>query len=439
MANRFLQLKRNAEIFENLAAAKAKFSDATFLADKLDGELVVARYLIDPESGAVENNVGILEGHIFSSGTTKFAMILDSENGNDIEKIKDYIGQDEHEPLSANTEGHEYISASTSVTDALNTLNDALVSTKISAATWNGVSGVVSNNVITFSGLTGSNAKVSSAYTQVDYPEEFAEKVADYKVADTDTISDAFNKVETTISALTQEVINNEEVVEKAVEKLVEAAGFSADPISYVISQSCPTISASTNIKDALEKLDTELNSRQKFTSVEMPLKVESDVLKLKLSETKLDTRATEKGLDADPLGANILKKDETSGELYALADLHYDSATNKLTFENSLGINEIKLTGVNFIEKAEYHKADEELVIYYTKPGETSASTVTIDLTDLVEEFDGQSRNTSETVTVKTDAEIKAEHNVSVYIEHDKANKSKVYADIDIFDCGTY
>lgn len=128
---------------------------------------------------------------------------------------------------------------------------------KLSAATVNGVDAAISENALSVT-INGDNIEVASAYTSTSYPTELSGASA---VAASDKISSAFKKVETTVSALTTEVLNNEKVAEEAVEALANAAGTVDENgnIVYVSATTANYISGATSLADADVKLDAAI------------------------------------------------------------------------------------------------------------------------------------------------------------------------------------
>lgn len=101
--------------------------------------------------------------------------------------------------------------------------------------------------------INGDDIEVASAYTEVEYAEEFAEKEGVSAVTAEDKISEALAKVEGTVKVLVDEVLDNEEVSEKAIEALANAAGvLDADGvIVYTVHEDDSILSAATNLDSA--------------------------------------------------------------------------------------------------------------------------------------------------------------------------------------------
>lgn len=102
--------------------------------------------------------------------------------------------------------------------------------------------------------IKGSDIEVASAYTTVEFAEDFSAKLGENAtVAADDKVSAAFAKVENEVKVLVDEVLDNEEVTEKAIEALAEAAGLlDADGvISYVAHTGDTILSAATSLDSA--------------------------------------------------------------------------------------------------------------------------------------------------------------------------------------------
>jgi len=157
-----------------------------------------------------------------------------------------------------------YISGATSLYDADSLLDSAISNiasssqNSISGVNVNGVDATITNKVANV-GISGNNINVGT-YTSIEYPSVLSGATP---ISGNQTINQAFSAVETTISALTQEVLNDELVTEKAIKALGNAAGTidSNDNIKYVAPSSAKYISAATSVYDATVLLDTALQN----------------------------------------------------------------------------------------------------------------------------------------------------------------------------------
>lgn len=103
--------------------------------------------------------------------------------------------------------------------------------------------------------------KVGKDYQTITYPEPFNTKVSETKVAANDPYDTAFKKVEETISALTQDVLDDESVTTEAIEKLATAAGTITedDSIEYIVEEKSNYIKNATSVHNATVILDSKL------------------------------------------------------------------------------------------------------------------------------------------------------------------------------------
>ena len=111
-----------------------------------------------------------------------------------------------YETLSFKNNSNEIVSLS------VKTVNDVTV---------NGNS-VVSGKTANIT-MKGETIPVADTYTTTSYPSPFDEGAE--HIAPTDKVNEALKKVETNISKLVTEVIDNEDVASEAIAKLAESAG----------------------------------------------------------------------------------------------------------------------------------------------------------------------------------------------------------------------
>lgn len=126
----------------------------------------------------------------------------------------------------------------------------------------NNIDGTVDKNVASLE-VKGKDITLSDSYTKVEYPSQFEEKAVNYHVMANDKIDNSFNKIETTIKTLAEEVINDEQTTSNAVNSLAEAAGIVGydNTIVYVREESCSYINEATSLHDATILLDSNLKT----------------------------------------------------------------------------------------------------------------------------------------------------------------------------------
>jgi len=178
-----------------------------------------------------------------------------------IKKLAEAAGTiDENNEIAYNAhDDANYISAATNIDEATVILDGAIhdlaeeLEDKIDNVNVNGVLGTVENGISNVT-ISGSDINVGD-YKSVEYNPSFSGAV---NVSSGQTVADAFNAVETTISGLTDRVIEDEQVTSKAIKKLAEAAGTidGNDEIVYNVHDDANYISAATNIDDATLILD---------------------------------------------------------------------------------------------------------------------------------------------------------------------------------------
>lgn len=147
------------------------------------------------------------------------------------------------------------------------------------------------------------NVKVGSGFTTIT---GYNEALTDVSViASGDTTSLALHKVESALSRTVDEVVKNEEVTEKAIEKLAEAAGTQSTDgtISYVQNNTANYISEAESLSDADNKLDAAIKAvddkiDSNTLSGDTCIEVTSDK-KIKLNHTVAESGAGLKDVDS--------------------------------------------------------------------------------------------------------------------------------------------
>ena len=149
-----------------------------------------------------------------------------------------------YETLSLKNDNNEIVSLS------VNTVNDVTV---------NGTS-VVSNKT---AGITmkGETIPVADTYEQTVYPSPFEANAQ--HIVKTDKVSEALKKVETNISKLVSEIIDDEEVSAAAILKLAETAGTINDDgnVEYQKERDAHYIKDAVSVHDATVILDEQIHN----------------------------------------------------------------------------------------------------------------------------------------------------------------------------------
>ena len=149
-----------------------------------------------------------------------------------------------YETLSFKNNSNEIVSLS------VKTVNDVTV---------NG-SSVVSGKTADIT-MKGETIPVADTYTTTSYPSPFDEGAE--HIAPTDKVNEALKKVETNISKLVTEVIDNEDVASEAIAKLAESAGTvdGEKNIKYKQETNAHYIKNAVSVHDATVKLDDNVYS----------------------------------------------------------------------------------------------------------------------------------------------------------------------------------
>ena len=149
-----------------------------------------------------------------------------------------------YETLSFKNNSNEIVSLS------VKTVNDVTV---------NGNS-VVSGKTANIT-MKGETIPVADTYTTTSYPSPFDEGAE--HIAPTDKVNEALKKVETNISKLVTEVIDNEDVASEAIAKLAESAGTvdGEKNIKYKQKTDAHYINNAVSVHDATVKLDNSIYS----------------------------------------------------------------------------------------------------------------------------------------------------------------------------------
>lgn len=349
------------------------------------------------------------------------------------------VGNSEGVIVYVKNGGATYINNATSLYDADDKLDKTLKETNdklddasdrltITATSINEVDGEVvinDNGTSIHFEIEGKDMPLDSTYVPTVYNEAFDGAVP---VKTSDNVSEAVKSVETTVSNLLDEVLDNELVTEKAFEAVQDATGIgdSEGNIVYVAHSGANYIKNAVSLHDADELLDDAIAALSAKTDGGL-----DDIYEKLTPSTHTDSEVITTSASTNS-HKNIVRIH--NNHIEAFADLHYDATTNTLKFVNTNGYNDIKLTGVNFISSITYDSTTEELKIAYQKPNETTATTVSVPLAGLIDEFNfNGSSETNATAATST------QHNVSLVETRVTNGKSQIYGELSVFDCGTY
>ena len=152
-----------------------------------------------------------------------------------------------YETLSLKNDGNKIVSLSVNSVEDVKVNGSSVVSNKSAEITMKG-------NTIPVSG---------EQYSPMTYPKPFDGKAQ--LILATDMMDDALKTLETNISALVTEVLDNEETSAAAIRKLAESAGTvdGSGNIGYQRAAGTHYISDAGSVHDATVKLDSNLNTLQ--------------------------------------------------------------------------------------------------------------------------------------------------------------------------------
>ena len=120
-----------------------------------------------------------------------------------------------------------------------------------------------------------SAVTIEDAYQQTTYPSEFTGAT---NIQSGQTVTESFEAIESTVSNLTQEVLDNEQVTEEAIKALGEAAGTidENNVIAYVPDTEAKFISGATSLSEADSLLDAAIQGMRDHTHESSAVTIES-------------------------------------------------------------------------------------------------------------------------------------------------------------------
>ena len=179
-----------------------------------------------------------------------------------------------YETLSFKNNSNEIVSLSVKTVDDVTVNGNSVVSNKTA-------------NII----MKGSTTPVADTYSTTTFPSPFESKAE--HISASDNVDVALKKVETNISKLVSEVVDNENVVSDAISKLANSAGTidGSNNITYVKATNAHYISDATSVHNATVKLDSKLYSIENnvHTLEDVVVTLTSDVSILNTQMTNLE------------------------------------------------------------------------------------------------------------------------------------------------------
>ena len=181
-----------------------------------------------------------------------------------------------YETLSFKNNSNEIVSLSVKTVDDVKVNGNSVVSNKTANIT-----------------MKGSTTPVADTYSTTTFPSPFESKAE--HISATDKVDDALKKVETNISKLVSDVIDNENVVSEAISKLANSAGTidGSNNITYIKAKNAHYINNATSVHDATVKLDSNVFSiKGDVDTIKGSINtITSDVNTLKTQVTNLDSK----------------------------------------------------------------------------------------------------------------------------------------------------
>ena len=205
----------------------------------------------------------------------------------------------DHETLSLKNDAGNIVSLSVKTVDDVTVNGNSVVSNKTA-------------NII----MKGNTTPVADTYTTTTFPSPFESKAE--HISASDNVDVALKKVETNISKLVSEVVDNENVVSEAISKLANSAGTidGSNNITYVKATNAHYISNATSVHDATVKLD-------------------SNVYSIGDKVTKLENNVNTITSDVSNLGTNYGRLNGTVGSLESIIN-NLQSTVNNLQIQIS-------------------------------------------------------------------------------------------------------
>jgi len=494
MALRHLQLLRNKPIAQKGREA-AKNAAKTAAEDLKDGELIVARYLIDTGGTPSETNTAIALGFRVDDGTNAAHTVFYDQRELE-EKISGLTGSTEalekavgvnhnESSITSHVSSTNYISGATSVVSGLTALDTQLKATDDIAKEVRAAVGSSANTLTANGSYVQPNQTVKEAVqaldTQLKQATDSTVKAhtllgttsGDTEFSANGTYVNGKTTVKAAVEALDSAIVNND----AADANLRAVVGVGSGATTLTIPEpnyvgTSPQVSGAIKTLDTVEKntrdaigldgsgntisldgtnyMSTATTVKSGLTALDSNLAALSgavttnkinptDTIAVTTADTgttldvKISTSATEPSTSGSEVDMHKNIISATTDGLYAFADLHYTASTNTLEFVNTYGKKSVQLTGLKAIKDVGYNLSAETIeIVFETTSGD---SKVDIPMAGLINEF--EFIGSSESGATQASA---SQHNVSlVEVRDTGAGTSKIYGEVSIFDCGTY
>ena len=182
-----------------------------------------------------------------------------------------------YETLSFKNNSDEIVSLSVKTVDDVKVNGNSVVSNKTANIT-----------------MKGSTTPVADTYSTTTFPSPFEDKAA--HISATDKVDAALKILETNISQLVTEVLDDEETFAAAIRKLANSAGTidGSNNITYIKAKNAHYINNAESVHDATVKLDNEIYSLE----TRINESVQYATVKLDSEIYGLETRIGESGIE---------------------------------------------------------------------------------------------------------------------------------------------
>ena len=192
-------------------------------------------------------------------------------------------------------------------------------------------SSVVSNKTANIT-MKGSTTPVADTYSTTTFPSPFESKAE--HISATDKVNVALKKVETNISKLVNEVVDNENVVSEAISKLANSAGTidGSNNITYIKATNAHYIKNATSVHDATVKLDSNV-----FT-------IKGDVDALTRDVTSIGGKVTNLESSVSNIGTNYGRLNGTVSNLESIINSLQSTINSLQSTVNSLQMEYVDL-----------------------------------------------------------------------------------------------
>lgn len=335
---KILQLLRNTSTtYDSFAAAKAKLSDSTFMAERKDGEAVLARYTEGTDDNqVVKSALGLY--HVSVSGKTGVTILRDSDAVQDLinalqrelDTTQNSAGLTADGKYVADTTKGSIIGHATSILDATKILAAAIskeVSDRQSAINAlddedNAVNGEVVTAVVQEDGKVKTSTRKQVADLILKGFTSTGE-TGSLQIAASDSICGALNKIENYFKGLDVSEIsaNGQPIVKISQTNGKIAAKVGNIAAAHVTVADADNVITATNVEGALTEIAKNVAASQ-VTNADGSITVTTPTGSTTTTDIKVHIKSSE----------GVIKLDKSNGGIYTDLDL--------VKIENGLPVN---------------------------------------------------------------------------------------------------